>query len=265
MEKEAKFFKDITKACLIHLAESLATNRVIKNKNGSEVDVATAVDVSVENMIVAEINRTFPNDQVLAEEGYSDTLIEQERVWVIDPICGTTNLSRGITTYCTNIALVDKGEIIAACVVDYSEKEYIWSVGNGVYTNTGEKLVRKSMGSGVLAYVDLGCLHQATETERNELNAIVAGLTGRKGWMLISLNTSLGNMYVANGKINVVVNYIYKPWDVCASVFLVRQMGGYAVDYEGNSWTIGDNRLILGLDRELVQSVIEVAKSTQAI
>lgn len=260
METEVKFFRNVAIKCVDHVSKSLASNTISRLKGGSTVDVATAVDESVEQLIVSEIKKYFPTDDILAEEAYSETKITDTRIWVIDPICGTTNLSRGVITYCTNIALVDNGQIVAACVVDYSRSEFIWSVGDGVFLGE-EKFTYTKQGSGVLAYVDLGCLHQAAPEDRNSFNKIVAELSGEEGWMLGSFNTSLGNMYVASGRIDVAVNYIFKPWDVCASIFLVRQMGGFAVDYNGNDWKIGDDRLILCMDPEIMQKVVAATKS----
>ena len=59
-------------------------------------DYATEVDIAVERLIVAEIQKRFPGDAVLAEEGHSDAVIPVGRIWIIDPICGTSNLGRGM-------------------------------------------------------------------------------------------------------------------------------------------------------------------------
>src|SRR5260221_11291128 len=101
-----------------------------------EGDFATQVDIDVENLIVNEIKKRFPKDQILAEENNTNTVIPKGRIWIIDPICGTNNLARGIKNFCTNVALADNYHIIASCVIDHSQNDYFWSVGEGkVYVN----------------------------------------------------------------------------------------------------------------------------------
>lgn len=258
MDEEKKLFNEIAKACIEHVEAAVSTNKVAVNK-AVKGDYATEIDISVENLIVAELQKRFLNDAVLAEEGYSDTLVGENRIWVIDPICGTTNLGRGITAYCTNIALLENGEIIAACVVDYSAKECLWSTGNGVYLED-KKVAYERRDIGRVIDVDYAAVGKASIDTKDWYGRVVTNLSHEEGWTITSMNTSLSFAYVASRKIDAVVNVSFHLWDVCASVFLVRQMGGRVTDFEDKDWTIKARNLVMSLDQEVHARVIQAIK-----
>ncbi|MEO1289102.1 MAG: inositol monophosphatase family protein, partial [Chloroflexota bacterium] len=71
-------------------------------------DIVTSIDYGIENYLIADIQRNFPDDQIIAEETYNKTLTNK-RTWVIDPIDGTVNFARGFPFFGVQMALlVDK-------------------------------------------------------------------------------------------------------------------------------------------------------------
>ena len=63
----------------------------MKGKN----DLVTSADLASEKIILEMIQKEFPGDQFLAEESNEYTTLPNGRVWIIDPIDGTTNFSHG--------------------------------------------------------------------------------------------------------------------------------------------------------------------------
>lgn len=247
MIEETQFFHDIAKRCLDFVAGQVDTVTVTMSKKVTG-DIATNIDIETEKLIVDEINNRFLGDAILAEEGFSDTAIENGRMWVIDPICGTTNISRGVRTFCSNIALLVDKKIVAALVVDYDREEYVWSVGDGVYVGE-QQLKNPELNQHKVIDVDTGCIFKSPD-KQDEYTRILTNILHRSDWMTQSFGTSLTAMYVATGRFDGNMRYLFGPWDVCASVFLVREMGGYAVNFRGDDWTVFDKRLILARDEE---------------
>lgn len=203
-------------------------------------DYATEVDVAVENCIVTEISKRFPNDVVLAEEGHSDVVIPNTRIWIIDPICGTTNLGRGLKNFCTNIALAENKQLIASCVVDHSQNDYFWSIGNNeVYVND-QLFVAKDMPEdfGVVIDIDFGALGNVDQPKKKLLTDAAYKLTLEPGYMLQSLSSSLGFAYTAVGKVDGYINSYNHPWDICAASFLLQQRGGVITQLDGAPWML---------------------------
>lgn len=201
-------------------------------------DYATEVDVAVEKLIVAEIQKRFPGDLILAEEGYSDVEIPSGRIWIIDPICGTTNLKRGITSFCTNIALADSNVLIASCVIDHSQNDYFWSIGNNEVFINNQPYIPPATNDDVRVVIDLdlSALENVDDQQKkNHTNAAFV-LSRESGYMLQSLGSSLGFAYTAVGKIDGFINAYNHPWDICAASFLIQQAGGVITQLDGSPW-----------------------------
>lgn len=240
MQTETEFFHNIA-VKVRELVSGYKGKAAVAQYKQAVGDYSTEIDIAVEKLIVSEINKRFPNDSILAEEGHADTTTSTGRVWIIDPICGTSNVGRGLASYCTNIALAEKTELVAACVIDHSQNNYIWSVGNGeVYINNQlfqRQTAHKSFGTVI--DIDFGALFRVSEAQQERHIGSMLKLIQNAGFRLISLNTSLGFAYTAVDKIDGFINAMNYPWDICAASFLIQQSGGIITDLEGKSWNLG--------------------------
>lgn len=254
LQAEAEFFHSIARA-VIKLVENSNGERTIVEDKGAG-DYSTRVDVDVENLIVAELGKRFPNDQILAEEGYSDTEISENRVWIIDPICGTSNLGKGINNFCTNIALVNGGKVIASCVVDHSQGEYLWSIGKDE-VRINDKLYRPlSQKLGQKIDIDFGSVRSVDKNIRRKHNNCLMKLVQETDWDLVSFNTSLAFAYTAIGKTDGFINVFNHPWDIAAASFLIQQSGGVITGIDGSPWTISTIGAIGGRTPEIHQELL---------
>lgn len=262
LRKEAEFFKDIAAKVrkLVVSYEGKATVAKYKDVIG---DFATEVDVAVEKLIAAEIKKRFPQDHILAEEEHNGTEITDRRIWIIDPICGTTNIGHGITAFCTNIALAENQNLIAACVVDHSQEDYFWSIGDSkVYVN--DRLVENKNSHknfGKLIDLDIGASLKMDKSVKQRLCNTVYAILLNEGYMPQSFNTSLGFAYTAIGKVDGFINVHCHPWDICAASFLIQQAGGVITDLEGKPWQINSDTAIGALDASIHKKLVEAYNS----
>ncbi len=260
LESETKFFHGIAEAVLDLLHNASKEMAVVEDKGIG--DYSTQVDIDVENLIVSELYKVFPNDKVLAEEGYSDTEIPHTRIWVIDPICGTNNLGKGINNYCTNIALVDENQVIASCVIDHSQQEYFWSVGNNkVYVNH-QVIHQPAEELGLKIDIDFGSVRRVTKDMRLKHNTFLLKIIEDTNYDVISLNTSLGFAYTALGKTDGFVNVFNHPWDICAASFLIQQSGGVITAIDGSPWTIVTVGAIAGRTPAIQKDLLDLFVSS---
>lgn len=240
MDKESRLLQTIGRKIRDMVIEFDAIPSIVKQK-GKSGDYATELDIKCEEAIVAEIKTVFPDDGILAEEGYSDTKLSQNRLWIIDPICGTNNLGRGIRAFCSNIALADKGKLIAACVVDHSTGDIIYSVGDHKVFVNGKLLEIPQGERGSVIEVDLSALLSDTlNTEaKSAYTRFLNILLTTTDYVPVSLGSSLGFTLTAIGKVDGFVNESSNPWDICAGVFLMQQSGGIVTSREGEDWQLG--------------------------
>ncbi len=220
-------------------------------------DFSTQVDVGVENLIVDEIKKRFPQDQILAEEGHTNTELPSGRIWIIDPICGTNNLTRSIKNFCTNIALADNNQLIASCVIDHSQNDYFWSIGEGkVYiNNTLFQLGEKRFD--VVIEVDFGAVVSVDNNLKEKHNKFLKKLITETNYYLISLNSSLGFAYTAIRKVDGFLNVYNHPWDICAASFLIQQAGGTITDLKGEPWNLKSVGAIAAKNKETHQKLLD--------
>lgn len=260
--KEKAFFHSISHTVLTFVKENRKKARVEQYKTeGSQLNFATQIDVECENLIVSEITTRFPTDKIIAEENFSDQKVSDiGRYWAIDPICGTGNLARGLTVFSTNIALIENGKTVASCVLDHSSGEYVWSIGNHVVYVAEEQFVPKNKTTGIVVDVDLGSLMKCNEDERKKHIERVLKLSLARDFDLISLNTSLGFMYVAIGKMDGYISPKNNLWDIAAANFLIEQAGGLVTNLEGKPWTIYDVDCIAARTPEIHGKLLSLLK-----
>ncbi len=258
-EQEALFFKEIS-IQIRTLVESYNGKAAISVQKSSN-DYATEVDIAVENLIVDEINTRFPSDAIMAEEGHSNVAIPDGRIWIIDPICGTTNIGRGIKSFCTNIALADNHQLVASCVIDHSQPDFFWSIGDKeIYINEDLYIAStKVKGAGAVIDVDMGAVALGSTTDEiHTYTSFLARLLSETDYMPMSLNSSLGFAYTASGKVDGFLNTFCHPWDICASSFLIQQAGGKITALDGSPWTIETVGAIAAMNPSLHKDLLKL-------
>src|SRR5438067_7950846 len=82
-------------------------------KNKDDGTPVTQADVAIEEVLRKAIEETYPDDQVVGEEGGTAGNPDSDRRWIIDPIDGTKNFRRGVPIFATLIALEDRGQVVA--------------------------------------------------------------------------------------------------------------------------------------------------------
>lgn len=97
-------------------------------------DVVTAYDTLVQRHLEEKLHALRPEAGFLGEEGLH---IEQggER-FIIDPIDGTMNFSRGYQRSCISVALEREGSVVLGAVYDPYQDELFWATrGEGAFLN----------------------------------------------------------------------------------------------------------------------------------
>lgn len=82
-------------------------------EDGSSV---TAMDREIERALRRLIQSLFPGDRVMGEEGGMVGPSQSSRIWVIDPIDGTTNYRLGLPIWAISVGLLEEGYPVWGCV-----------------------------------------------------------------------------------------------------------------------------------------------------
>lgn len=212
-----------------------------KGKN----DLLTEADLKAEEEILSIIQREYPEDEILAEESAQKDTMPEGRVWLVDPIDGTTNFAHGFPVYCVSIALWVNKEPKIGLVLEVSTQEYFTAIaGKGAFLN-GEPITVSKLenpenalvGTG-FPYKDLGLVDNYLEFFRYLMHNTQG--VRRPGSAAYDL------CCVACGRFDGFYEYALNPWDVGAGVLIIREAGGTVTDWSGcDDWLWG-KRIVAG-------------------
>jgi myo-inositol-1(or 4)-monophosphatase len=96
-------------------------------------DFATVADVEAEKAILDVISAARPGDAATGEESGRTGSAGAERMWLIDPLCGTLNYAVHSMLVAVNVALRVGSDITVAASADPFTDEVFWTDGVHAY------------------------------------------------------------------------------------------------------------------------------------
>ena len=96
-------------------------------------DFATAADIEAEKAIVDVLRSARPDDPVTGEESGCTGASVAERMWLVDPLCGTLNCAVHSTLVAVKVALRAGSEVTAAASADPFTNEVFWTDSTRAY------------------------------------------------------------------------------------------------------------------------------------
>jgi myo-inositol-1(or 4)-monophosphatase len=217
-------------------------------------DFVTEVDKAAEASIIDMLKTAYPDHAILAEEsGASSNLNDDnENVWIIDPLDGTTNFIHGFPQYAVSIALQQRGQITQAVIYDPTRNElFTASKGAGAFLNDKrirvskrDKLANGLIGTG-FPYSDLSYM--------DEYMTMFRAMTEKSAGLRRPGSAALDLAYVAAGRLDGFFELRLKPWDLAAGALMISEAGGIVSDFEGESSYLQYGDLVAGSPKVFVQ------------
>lgn len=210
---------------------------IVTRKRG-RANFATAADHAAERAVIDRLHAHDAAIPVLAEESAKRSLRSSERLWVVDPIDGTLNFSRGLPFYCVVIAYVEDGRTRAAAVhAPRSSETFVASEGMGATMN-GEEIrvghVRRLGEAFAVASLRFG--------ETKKPDSRFAALNGTCARLRVLGSAALEICYVAQGRLDLFVHEALSPWDIAAPWLIARESGARVLSLktgEDATWDAG--------------------------
>ena len=250
---------------LLAARTAVAAGRLVAGRAGAAAqvgskatpaDLVTECDRQSEALIREALGRADPGAGVFGEEGGGDR--DQERVWFVDPIDGTTNFVHGLPGFTVSIGLTFRGRPVAGAIYDPPGGELFTASEGGGATVNGRPIAvspEPDMVRGLFATgfppVDpyreyaLACAQTVVRRSRNVRNLGSA---------------ALHLAYVASGRLTGFWEPLLNAWDVAAAVVIVREAGGEATDMDGRTWT-ADLRGVLGTNGRVHAALLETLRA----
>jgi myo-inositol-1(or 4)-monophosphatase len=206
-------------------------------------DLVTEADKLSEEKIIAVIQASFPEHQILAEErGYTSS-DSDDFMWCIDPLDGTTNYIHQHPFVAVSIALMYKRQSIVGVVFNPILNE-LFRAAKGLGTLLNHHEVRVSqvddLGKSLLAS---GFPYDRRETEDNNYSEFCHFTHLTQGVRRAGV-ASLDLAYVAAGRLDGFWEKGLKSWDMAAGVVLVEEAGGKVTNYAGDLLDYSEERIL---------------------
>ena len=177
-------------------------------------DFVTKTDKRVEKILIEELKKSKKNYSFISEEAGIINNSDENNIWIIDPIDGTTNFLHGIPHFAISIALKSNNEITSGLIFDPIKNEMFYAEKNsGSFFNNRRIRVSKKD--------DLQDCLFATNHEgaiSSQLNLRYTGCA------------ALDLAYVSCGRLDGYFHNKINVWDVAAGVLIVREAGGKVND-----------------------------------
>ena len=186
-------------------------------------DFVSDVDRMAEQAIIETIKEAYPDHAFLAEE--SGVSGDNDNIWIIDPLDGTTNYLHGFPQYAISIALQQNGVLTQGVIYDPTRNE-LFTASNGSGAQLNNRKIRVSprrkldgalIGTG-FPFKEQARLELFLDTFR-AVFPMTAGIR-RPG------SAALDLAYVACGRLDAFWEFGLCPWDMAAGTLLVQEAGG---------------------------------------
>jgi len=200
-----------------------------------EIDLVTEADLQSEKTILDIITRHFPQDSILTEEAGEFNHLS-DRMWIVDPLDGTTNFTHRFPVFAISIALEEEGKLVLGVANSpYTNEEFEAVKGMGAFLNKRPIRVSqtKTLQDALLVTGFPYDIHENPERVMELFKKMLVRAQGvrRPGSAVIDL------CYVAAGMFDGFWEEGLKPWDTAAGAIIVSEAGGKVTNYEGDPFT----------------------------
>jgi len=214
------------------LVAALLGKTAVEQK-GSSYNLITEADRRSEELITGFLAREMPESAILGEENHQGEKLSAERLWIIDPLDGTTNFAHTIPHFGVSVAYAEKGKLTAGAVYDPMRDE-LFSAASGRGARCNGRRIRVStsttLGQSLIA---TGFYYDRAMTMEKTLRALYWLYQEDIRCMRRMGAASLDLSWLACGRFDGYFEYTLSPWDFAAGLLVLLEAGGKASDASG--------------------------------
>ena len=175
-------------------------------------DFVTKTDKRVEEILIEELSKAKKNYSFLTEETGKIENQDKDKIWIIDPIDGTTNFLHAIPHFAISIALKINEDLQSAIIFDPIKNEiYYAEKDNGAFFNN--QRIRVSNKNNLD-----DCLFSSNSTG---IKSIYPDLNMRNSGC-----AALDLAYVGSGRLDGYFHNKINLWDIAAGKIIIEEAGG---------------------------------------
>lgn len=203
-------------------------------------DYVTQFDKESERRIVSRLQQLLPQAGFIAEEGTATRTGDEEFVWIIDPLDGTTNYIHALPVTCVSIGLRQGNEMVLGVVYELWAREcfYASKGGEGAFLN-GNPISVSSASRMNDSLIATGFPYTNFARMPQYMRYLEWTMKNTHGVRRLG-SAAADLVYTACGRCDGFYEYGLKPYDVAAGAFIVEMAGGKVSDFSGgDNWLFG--------------------------
>lgn len=240
---------------------------------GHATDFVTEADISAGLAVARTILALQPRARIIVEEpevceelGVEPGSLDDEEVWVVDPLDGTTSYLHGFPCYSVSVALVREGQPVAGAVANAALGE-LMSARAGVGAWCDGRAIRCSNAATVPeALLVTGFPYDRGAPLDTQLAVLAAFLRSPVHGIRRDGSAAIDCCHVASGRADGFWEYALKPWDMAAGVVICREAGAAVTDVSGGAWTIRSESICVAnpvLHPRMLEVIADAAAGSQ--
>ena len=202
----------------------------IKEDNSPVTKADKAADIIIRQIL----SNAFPNYALLTEESLDDkTRLENDYVWIVDPVDGTKDFVAKNGEFAVNIGLSYKHEAVLGVILAPVTGEIYFAV-----KNEGSFYLRSKDAKPVKIHVNNKTENLTTLVSRFHTNETEQNMIKKHSDKIkhqTTIGATLKGCIIARGLAEMSYRFSSntKEWDTCAMQVIVEQAGGYILKFDG--------------------------------
>lgn len=227
---------DVSDSVIMPHFQALAESEIFEKGPG---DLVTVADRESEVELAARLLDLEPGSVVVGEEAVAadpDVLLhaaDKGKVWLIDPIDGTSAFAKGADRFAVMVALLEDGQTVKSWIWQPTTKRmFTAELGNGAFVNSARLATAPPLPETDLRG-DVRIKH-FDEVARARLKARSRTMPG----VAIEAGGAVGYVYpeLAEGELDFAIFGRQYPWDHAPGSLLLQESGGRALTLEGGAY-----------------------------
>lgn len=217
------------------------TDFKITNKEGVNNPV-TEADMAAEKAIFDVIRSRFPDHFLLSEEA-GEVIQESAYKWIIDPIDGTINFSKGIPINCVSIGIEHEGQLIMGAVYNPHMNELFFAEKGKGATLNDKPIAVSNQSKALHSCLVTGFPYTYINDTNGPLEVFERFI--RKGVPVRRLGSAAIDLcWVACGRFDGFYEHKLQAWDSAAGCIIVQEAGGRVTDFTGGPYSHYQHRIV---------------------
>ena len=203
------------------------------------------------------ISKRYPDDSIQGEEG-ANQKGTSGRVWIIDPLDGTTNFLFGIPAWAISIACQDTEGPLVGCVFDAKRKELFLASRNKGATLNGQQIQVSTRNDLAHSLIATGFSYKSSlrRLQAQQLTSLIPYVRDIRR----SGSAALDLAWVSCGRLDGFYESGLGAWDWAAGSLLVTEAGGsfkQTISPHGLEQIVAANSILGSKLEELTTTALE--------